>query len=476
MNLKKYYIITSLMAMLLSPVAVSIGLIGLTLIVPPILTLAFVWVLYAKKATLPENASETFLPILLAFSYYMCVWIVVFGLSGYRFDSELFESIYFILTIPYIVINFFFVLGGDFSFFPLANVAITVITVVSILITCAISKKKIVFDKKTAVYGLVFICLSGVAAYQHYDRSTKILARDYQVERIEDEINLDEYRPFSTNEIIKSKLKQLNEPASVSFTENYPRLDGATAAYPVYSAMVQELYKGLNARTVMQYVACSKTDTAYERLINGEIDIFFGAQPSAQQIEAARTKGIEFTLTPIAKEAFVFFVNSENPVRSLTLNQIQDIYQKKITNWRDVGGNAEKIMPFQRPENSGSQTIMLAFVMRDKTLPVPLWEEYSAGMGGVISQVAQYRNYSSAIGYSFRYFATGMKPNDNIKLLAINEIEPTIENIRSGLYPFTVDVYAVTAGSTNENTDILIQWIVSEQGQRFIEICGYVRN
>ena len=69
-----------------------------------------------------------------------------------------------------------------------------------------------------------------------------------------------------------------------------------------------------------------------------------------------------------------------------------------------------------------------------------------------------------------------MSPNDNIKLLAVNGIEPTPENIRSGVYPFTVDVYAVTAGSGNANTEKLINWILSEQGQKLIELCGYVRK
>jgi phosphate transport system substrate-binding protein len=229
-------------------------------------------------------------------------------------------------------------------------------------------------------------------------------------------------------------------------------------------------------------VTCSSTSRAYQLLINGgndvsgEIDIFFGAQPSQQQKDAAKEKGVELTLTPIAKEAFVFFVHKDNPVNSLTLEQIQDIYQKEITNWKMVGGKAEKIIPFQRPDNSGSQTIMLARVMGDKPLPPPLREEYAAGMGGVINRVAAYRNYSSSIGYSFRFYATGMKPNENIKLLAINGIEPSVENIRNGSYPFTVDVYAVTAGSSNENTPKLIQWILSEQGQDFITQCGYVRS
>jgi len=69
-----------------------------------------------------------------------------------------------------------------------------------------------------------------------------------------------------------------------------------------------------------------------------------------------------------------------------------------------------------------------------------------------------------------------MAPNDNITLLAINGIEPTVENIRDGSYPFTIEVYAVTAGPANENTGKLIEWILSEQGQSFIETCGYVHR
>ena len=153
MTLKRYYVTTGLMALILSPLAVSIGLIGVTLIVPPIITLALVWVLYARKAALPERASEVFLPILFAYSYYMLVWITVFGLSNYRFDSALFNNIYCKITIPYFVLNLFFSFGGDFSLFPLANVAITIITVLTIIITRVVSNKKIVFDKKVIIYG-----------------------------------------------------------------------------------------------------------------------------------------------------------------------------------------------------------------------------------------------------------------------------------------------------------------------------------
>jgi len=107
-NLKRYYGITGLMALIVSPLAVSIGLVGIALIVTPVVTLALVWVIYANKATLPDNASEVLFPVFLAFCYYMCAWIAVFGLSGYRFDSILFEGVFSTLTIPYFILNIIF--------------------------------------------------------------------------------------------------------------------------------------------------------------------------------------------------------------------------------------------------------------------------------------------------------------------------------------------------------------------------------
>jgi len=294
-----------------------------------------------------------------------------------------------------------------------------------------------------------------------------------QARRIEHEIvRIDRYKPF----VYGNSLVVMQETPSITFTENFPRLDGATAAFPVFAAIAQALYIGLDEYTAPEFITVSQTDAAYERLINGEIDIFFGAQPSRQQLEMAYRIGVELIMTPVAREAFVFFVHRDNPVNDLSIEQIQDIYQRNITNWSQVDGRDEQILAFQRPENSGSQTIMLDLVMRDLPIAQPVIVEWMHMMSDVVHYVAinDYRNVSSAIGYSFRYFVTGMHPNDDINILAINGVEPTIYNIQSGAYPFIINVYAVTAGSTNENVDILIEWILSDQGQMFIELCGIV--
>ncbi|MDR1288280.1 MAG: substrate-binding domain-containing protein, partial [Treponema sp.] len=179
-------------------------------------------------------------------------------------------------------------------------------------------------------------------------------------------------------------------------------------------------------------------------------------------------------LTPIGKEAFVFFVNNENPINGLTSSRIRSIYSGQITNWQGLGGNNADIVAYQRPKNSGSQTI-LELIMKEEKLAEPIKENMVEGMGGIIQEVASYRNSTNAIGYSFLFYATGMTRNRSIKLLSIDGVYPTSETIRTNEYPFTQTFYAVTAGNESENVKKFIKWILSGQGQYIIEKTGYVK-
>ncbi len=142
-------------------------------------------------------------------------------------------------------------------------------------------------------------------------------------------------------------------------------------------------------------------------------------------------------------------------------------------NWNAVGGVDEKIIPFQRLGVSDSHTAMMKMVMSGVELSRPLMEE-SESWTDIVTRVATCRNYSGAIGYPFRFYAVGMKPNERIKLLAVDGVEPMIGNIKDGSCPLTVCLYAVTTADATSNTKKLIDWLLSEQGQRLIERCGYV--
>ncbi|MBR5229427.1 MAG: substrate-binding domain-containing protein [Firmicutes bacterium] len=294
------------------------------------------------------------------------------------------------------------------------------------------------------------------------------------------------YGPFEEENLLVS----LDEESSLEFTDEQAaslRLDGATALYPVYAAFVQatfpkgeyKVYDGTDDG--YGKITCSGTTEAYQRLIQGKTDMIFAAGPSDDQLKKAKAAGVELHLTPIGREAFVFFVNSKNPVTGLTVEDVQGVYSGEITNWKELGGKNKKIRPFQRAENSGSQTA-LQRLMGDIPIIEPEKRDRIAGMGGIIKEVASYKNYENAIGFSFRYYSTEMVKNGDIRLLALNGVEPTKETIRDGSYPISNVFYAVTASpigepapeETNENLGTLLQWILSEQGQELIEKTGYV--
>ena len=295
-----------------------------------------------------------------------------------------------------------------------------------------------------------------------------------------------QYEPFAEG----TKAVYLEEESTLKFENPAIDMDGATALYPVYSAFVQAVYPygkydiydfKYNEEDGCGQVTCTGTIEAYQRLIEGKTDIIFCAAPSQAQLDAAAAAGVELHLTPIGREAFVFFVNSENPVEGLTVEQIQGIYTGEITNWRELGGKNQKIRPYQRAENSGSQSALLR-LMEGLPLMEPEKEDRISGMGGIITEVASYRNHKNAIGFSFRFYSTEMVENDQIRLLALNGVLPTKETIRSGEYPITSNFYAVTASPIGQpapeesNADLraFIDWILSEQGQEIIEKTGYV--
>jgi phosphate transport system substrate-binding protein len=279
------------------------------------------------------------------------------------------------------------------------------------------------------------------------------------------------YAPFGVN----SRTAKLAEISALRLTADLPVLDGATALYPVYAAFAEAAYDE-NAFT-RETVLCTNTRSAYEALVSGDRDIIFVAGPSNRQIAAARSAGADLRLTPIGREAFVFLAGKGNPIDSISYQQIRDIYSGKTANWRTLGWKeGGKIIAFQSPENSGSQT-GLQMIMGGLPIqvPQPLPDAGLIGTNSLMKQVSvQWRGVQPAIGYSYRYYAAAMNPNPDAKLLRVNGVEPSIDNIRSGSYPFTADFYALTNGEPEGNVKLLIDWILSRQGQEIIEKTGYI--
>lgn len=294
-----------------------------------------------------------------------------------------------------------------------------------------------------------------------------------EVAQVGSSFQLSDYHP---NE--GSKVVSLDEAADIQWYADatLPRLDGATALFPVYSAIVQATYPQdvrYGEEEEDPLVTCTKTNRAYERLIEGAADVIFCAGPSEEQLWAAAAAGVEFELTPFGAEAFVFTVNADNPLEDITTQQLQGVYSGAITDWSELGVDGlGEIVAYQRPKNSGSQTA-LEKLMGDVELMTPPQQLVTDGMMDILENI-EYRNLPNAIGYSFRFYCTEMV-GSGVRLLSIDGVEPTVENIRSGAYPHVTTLYAVTRkGEDNPNVQILLDWLTSEQGQKLVEACGYV--
>ncbi|MBR0153321.1 MAG: substrate-binding domain-containing protein, partial [Lachnospiraceae bacterium] len=161
------------------------------------------------------------------------------------------------------------------------------------------------------------------------------------------------------------------------------------------------------------------------------------------------------------------------PVDGLTAEQLKAIYHGDITNWSEVGGKNQKILAFQRPQNSGSQT-MMEYFMGDVALKEPQTYEMVGAMDGVVRKVAQYANEEGAIGYSFRYFLEELNQEKGVKMLSIDGVYPSLENITNGTYPLTTNVCLITRkDNPNPYVREMTEYILSGEGQQIIEETGY---
>ena len=269
-------------------------------------------------------------------------------------------------------------------------------------------------------------------------------------------IELHKYLPFDGNSEI------VDIDGSLKLTGDLPVVDGAAALYPVFSAFVNAVYPDdsvsfngtdFTPESILQY---TNTRGAYKAVADGTVDIVFCAAPSEEQLAYAEETGAELELVPIGKEAFVFIVNRDNPVDSLTTEQVKGLYSGEIKNWSEVGGDNCCIDALTRNKGSGSQTAMESFMDGDEIRKNPL------GFTG------------RAIGFSFRYYVEGIVENGGVKMLSLNGVYPSKENISNSTYPIVSNFYAVyRKDNDNRNIKPFIEWILSEEGQYIVEESGY---
>lgn len=257
--------------------------------------------------------------------------------------------------------------------------------------------------------------------------------------------------------------------------ENFPRLDGSTSMVPLGQGIASVLL-GETREEAASLIFFNRTTQSFRNLCSGQSDLVIAAEPKAEVFDEMAQNAFPYAIQQIATEALVFVVNENNPVNSLTRQQVRDIYSGKITNWSQVGGEDLPIAAFQRNPTAGSQVMMEKLVM-DGT---PMMEAPAAmipgGMGELIESVRSYDNSANAIGYTVYYYATDMQMAQGLKILKIDGVTPSPDTLRSGEYPFLNGYYAcVSALAAQDSPErLLYDWLISQAGQDLLALEGYV--
>ena len=317
-------------------------------------------------------------------------------------------------------------------------------------------------------------------------------------------------RPKNWRQIVQDSRFALGEPQLTAYDYDtwtywelalpgatFPNIDGSTVMLPMAVEFARQ-HLGMTPEQAGDFYNFSKTHFAYDYLCNRveqsyyfreyfegvdfaiwetgrPVDLVLGTAPGQEEFAIAGATGVTFAQRPVCCDAFVFITGKNNPVDSLTLDQLRGIFSGEITNWKQVGGRDEAVRAYQREPGSGSQTGIEQLVMQGLPMADPKTVTVIASMGELVDAVAEYRNSASSIGYSYRYYIDNQYSKENIKQLKIEGVAPTDDNIRSGAYPLSVNyVGVIRAGEEDGPGGLFLDWILSAEGQACVAQAGYI--
>ncbi len=270
-------------------------------------------------------------------------------------------------------------------------------------------------------------------------------------------------------------------PPSLRLEANQPRLDGTLSALPLYAAASRAVdgerltSAERRERHKPPVVECNGMD-GWERLAAGEIAFFFGPPPSQRQLDEWRAQGLTPDVRPVAREGLVFFVHRDNPVRSLSREQLRRIATGEITNWEEVGGRDERIFLFQHENGDENQRALEQLILCGEEAAPPLWEESRLDPcdSGPVRRVAAYRNRPGALGFGLRWYLDKWFPDGDFRPLAVDGVPPTDATLRDGSYPLALPLCMISCRPLSDESRAFRDWLLGPEGRDLIRRAGYL--
>ena len=210
--------------------------------------------------------------------------------------------------------------------------------------------------------------------------------------------------------------------------------------------------------------------TGISALLNGTTEICNASRPmkeSERKVFMEKNKA-EVVETAVAMDGIAIYVHKDNPIPSLTLAQLKDIYTGKVRDWKAVGGTPGAILLYGRENNSGTYEFFKEHVLGGKD-----FADETQTMPGTASVINAVTKDAMGIGYGGAAYAKGVRKVPVRKDEASAPVEVSKESVQGRTYPINRFLYCYTAPNLREDGKVYLAWMLTEEGQKVVEAVGY---
>jgi phosphate transport system substrate-binding protein len=251
--------------------------------------------------------------------------------------------------------------------------------------------------------------------------------------------------------------------AGTALADDSVVIKGSTTVLPVAQGTLEAFMKANPG--VQMSLSGGGSGEGIKALVDKTTDIATSSREiKSKEIELARSRGIIPVAHVVAFDAIIPVVHPKNKVSNLTIDQLSQIYQGNITNWKEVGGDDLKIVVISRDSSSGTFESWDHFVM--KKAKVTPRAQMLASNGALVTAVSKNR-------YAIAYLGIGYV-NKSVKPLQVNGVTASIQTAMSKEYPFSRELYMYTNGEPQGQTAKYISFVKSADGQKIVAREGFV--
>ena len=257
--------------------------------------------------------------------------------------------------------------------------------------------------------------------------------------------------------------------AFVAVSANDERIKGSETCLPLSQQEAENYMKTVPSASVT--VTGGGSGVGIAALLEGTTDI---AQLSRKikfdERQKLQGQGKTVKEVIIAYDALAVIVNPDNKVSNLTREQLEGIFTGKITNWKEVGGDDMKIVPYSRETSSGTYEFFKENVLKNRNYMNGIMS--MPATGAIVQSISQTKGGIGYIGLAYL--------NDNVKPIHVSYdqgktfVEPSVANAKNETYPIVRPLYYYYIGGSEATVKPFIDYVLSDAGQKTVSEIGFI--